>query len=112
MKWSAFIVVTVAVVTALTAANGQSQKSEEPIGILLAAGDIAKCRVKNGRIADGGVAAKTAKSIEVELEEAKRRGLPARVLALGDLAYDHSSTRDFQCFAASWGKFLPSMLPG
>src|SRR4051812_12799165 len=73
-------------------------RAEKPLGILLAAGDIAKCAHKN----DEAVAAIIAKHVL----EADKQKIPVHVLALGDLAYDHGSEPQFGCFDKSWGSLL------
>lgn len=75
-------------------------RAQTPIGILLAAGDIAKCGPNNKK--DEAVAAIIAKHV-LEADEKK---IPVHVLALGDLAYDHGSPSDFVCFDKSWGTLL------
>ena len=52
-----------------------------PIGILLAAGDIAHCDANKAE--DEA----TAELISKEIDAAKKKKIPIRVLALGDLAY-------------------------
>jgi hypothetical protein len=79
--------------------------ADEPLGILLTAGDIAKCRAWSGR--DEATATVVAR----EVADADARGVPVRVLALGDLAYDRGTAREFLCFDASWGAFKEIMLP-
>lgn len=77
----------------------------QPIGILLAAGDIAKCNPESGR--DEATAAVLATAIA----DARARNIPVRVLALGDLAYDHGTSSEFDCFNQSWGAHKSLMLP-
>lgn len=79
---------------------------ERPIGVLLAAGDIAGCSFFGRHRA-----AATARVITGEIAAASRAGLPVRVLALGDLAYDRGSKEDFACFDRSWGAFKSLLLP-
>ena len=84
------------------------QALEKPIGILLAAGDIATCandETKSGKA--------TAELIKAELAKASALdpNIEVRVLALGDLAYDSGTTRAFDCFNATWGQFKDKILP-
>jgi hypothetical protein len=84
----------------------QSQPSAPPpIGILLAAGDIAKCNPQSRR--DWA----TALVIKRAVAEAEERKIPVRVLALGDLAYDNGTDHEFKCFDQSWGAFKSIILP-
>jgi acid phosphatase type 7 len=85
-----------------------AQNSEKPIGILLAVGDIASCHRDPTR---SGAA--TAELIKREIASAKAidQNLEVRVLALGDLAYDHGSPQSFRCFDATWGAFKDKILP-
>jgi len=80
-------------------ATGQGVQVEEPIGILLAAGDIAKCGNEPRHLMDEATAAKLAEQVK----DADRKKIPIHVLALGDLAYDHGSPENFRCFDHSWG---------
>jgi hypothetical protein len=77
-----------------------------PLGILLAAGDIVTCSGDDTR---SGKA--TADLIGIEIAKAKLQNIEARVLALGDLAYDHGAAKSFDCFDATWGKFKDKILP-
>jgi hypothetical protein len=94
MSWSRVIA---AALVALSLHCSETQ-AQTPLGILLAAGDIAKCAHQN----DEKVAAVIAKQVL----DADEKNIPVYVLALGDLAYDHGSTNDFKCFDASWGSLL------
>jgi hypothetical protein len=69
--------------------------AQQPIGILLAAGDIAKCNPASGK--DEA----TAELLDTAIAEAGV--VPVRILALGDLAYDDGTEQQFKCFDASWG---------
>jgi hypothetical protein len=89
----------------LASINGL-QALDKPIGILLAAGDIATCstdETKSGKA--------TADLIKLEIAKARELdpGIQVRVLALGDLAYD--SGANFDCFNATWGQFKEKILP-
>ena len=86
----------------------------DPIGILLAAGDIAECKPGNpkGRPADGFKQEETAALLGKEIADATMRNIPIRVLALGDLAYRSGTTDEFEnCFHKSWGQHVKVMLP-
>jgi hypothetical protein len=98
--WRSFLAAAAIFAFALPA-----RAAEEPIGVLLAAGDIAKCKPWSAR--DEATAAVVAR----EVAAANARGIPVRVLALGDLAYDKGTAKEFSCFDASWGAFKPIMLP-
>lgn len=89
----------------VTAAPADSARPPRPIGILLVAGDIAKCNPKGAR--DEATAAVLARVVA----EAKKRRVPVRVIALGDLAYERGTAKEFECFDRSWGAFKPIMLP-
>lgn len=94
---------------AMTSMRGaQAQRTgETPIGILLAAGDIAHC---NGEDQPGYIA--TGDLIASQLEAAKSQHIPVAVLALGDLAYPRGREQDFDCFHAGWSaRFGKDILP-
>lgn len=71
---------------------------DKPIGILLAAGDIAYC--DPDKAADEATAA----IIKREIDQADQSSTPLRVLAVGDLAYLNGDKNTFKCFDDSWGK--------
>jgi calcineurin-like phosphoesterase family protein len=91
--------------------------SAEPIGVLLAAGDIANCYSSDTKYRE------TADLITNEVAAAQSKSLPIRVLVLGDLAYsdpENKKKKDrhrthyptcFQAFAATWGKHKDILLP-
>lgn len=82
---------------ALSAAT-RAQEPGPHIGTLLAAGDIAKCDPGSGK--DEATAA----ILDEEIARAKAAGVPVRILALGDLAYDKGTeSQFFQCYDSSWG---------
>jgi hypothetical protein len=91
------IALTIAIALATQSIRAVAQ---EPLGILLAAGDIAKCGPQNKK--DESVAAVLAR--EVKAADVKK--VPVHVLVLGDLAYDHGTPEDFKCFEESWGSLL------
>jgi alkaline phosphatase len=80
---------------------GAPTRAQEPgphIGTLLVAGDIAKCDPASGK--DEATAA----ILDDEIARAATAGIPVRILALGDLAYDHGTkTEFFRCYNSSWG---------
>ncbi|WP_165447409.1 metallophosphoesterase family protein [Rhizobium ruizarguesonis] len=89
-------------------------ETEHPIGILLAAGDIAYCETSKAKDEE------VAKVVQAAVEDAQAQGVPIRLLALGDLAYsahepdgEPSATKEKfdQCFDPNWGKFKSIMLP-
>jgi hypothetical protein len=103
-----FAAVTFAAVTASRAET----PSGDPIGILLAAGDITGCKQKGSKHAE--VAAR----IQKEIDDAK--GLPVGILALGDLAYaNYKNTKPvpgtyapcFESFKATWGVHKDRLFP-
>ncbi|MBO4226909.1 metallophosphoesterase [Bradyrhizobium neotropicale] len=105
-KGTVFLVAFVLLISSVRAPD--AQPSERPIGILLAVGDIASCHhdpTRNGKA--------TAELIKREIASAKAidQSLEVRVLALGDLAYDHGSSESFGCFDAAWGEFKDKILP-
>src|SRR4051794_39877732 len=76
----AILLLAALILTKLTIARAEAQTGE-PIGILLAAGDIAGCRQTGSKHAE--VAARFQKEIDLV------QPLPVGILALGDLAYAH-----------------------
>jgi hypothetical protein len=80
-----------------------------PIGILLAAGDISTC----GNEKWNGYADKTAEIIREVIKGAReaKPSVPVRVLALGDLAYDKGTKKQFECFGKRWANFDAELLP-
>lgn len=84
-------------------------RAEEPLlGILLAAGDIATCSTDPVR---NGTTTASLVMREVERARASSPDVEVRVVALGDLAYDHGSADSFTCFDKSWGQFKNRILP-
>ncbi|WP_442578038.1 metallophosphoesterase family protein [Mesorhizobium sp. ASY16-5R] len=78
---------------------------DKPIGILLAAGDIAYCNP------DKAADEATAAIIRREVDQADHSSTPLRVLALGDLAYPNGDKNTFKCFDDSWGTATTRKLP-
>src|SRR5262245_39714229 len=103
----ATITATLLVLTGqLGAASAQKVTSDsDPIGILLAAGDIANCN--NG---EEKMAKKTGELALRLAKEAEAKNIPVRVLALGDLAYPDGTKDDFKCFDGAWGERLEKYL--
>jgi hypothetical protein len=103
--------------TGILIASTTPSPSAEPIGVLLAAGDITTCYSSNTKYKE------TAALIGEQVAEAKAKGLPIRVLALGDLAYSDPENKKkkesrrtyypkcFKAFEASWGKYKDIVLP-
>jgi hypothetical protein len=81
-------------------------RSDAPIGILLAAGDIAKCGSEKRHLKDD----KVADLLVAQVKDADSKNIPVHVIALGDLAYDKGSEDNFKCFDASWGKLFKLQL--
>jgi 3',5'-cyclic AMP phosphodiesterase CpdA len=109
--------ITIAAAAMLLACQATAVAQQpEPIGILLAAGDISTCLEKGKkdeawyRFAD-----RTGALIADEINKAKQASppIPIRVLALGDLAYGDGSDEQFECFRARWKDvdFDKDMLP-
>lgn len=75
---------------------------QKPEAIIFAAGDIAKCYpIANGQYKVGTGAVKTA----VLLRELLKQHPKAMVLALGDLAYEQGTNRQFEsCYKPTWGQ--------
>lgn len=74
-------------------------RAETPLGILIAAGDIAEC----GSQQDENVAGVVANLVK----DANNNKIPVHVLALGDLAYEEGTAKNFSdCFDPSWGRLL------
>lgn len=93
------------------AQNPAPPNDEKPIGILLAAGDIASCVGPRDRHAAERSGEASAGLIISELKEAKQAGIPVKVLALGDIAYEHGKAESFACFNKTWGRFKTDILP-
>ena len=70
----------------------------KPLGILLAAGDIAMCGNEQSHQKDEATAALLAQHVR----EADAQNIPVHVIALGDLAYEGESRKTIECFEASW----------
>jgi hypothetical protein len=87
--------------------RAQNSADDPAIGVLLVAGDIAKCGNEPRHLKDEA----TADILKKEVEAAKTKNIPVRVLALGDLAYDTGTDPEFKCFDASWGPYKDIMLP-
>jgi 3',5'-cyclic AMP phosphodiesterase CpdA len=83
-------------------ATAQDKPTGDPIGILLAAGDIAGC--------DRSKDKETAEILSREIKAAEARNIPVRVLALGDLAYPDGDSVSFTCFEKNWGEHRKVML--
>jgi acid phosphatase type 7 len=82
-----------------------AEPSDRPLGILLAAGDIAQCG------ADKFQQLATANLLGREIAAAKAAVIPVMILALGDLAYPRGTEEEFKCFHDSWGKYMELLLP-
>jgi hypothetical protein len=87
--------------------RAQDPAGDPAIGVLLVAGDIAKCGSEARHLKDEA----TADILKKEVEAAKTENIPVRVIALGDLAYDTGTDTEFECFDASWGPYKDIMLP-
>jgi hypothetical protein len=107
----AFAAAALSLMAQISAWPAPADSSEKPIGILLAAGDIAECK-PNGQPAAGYKQKETAALLGKEIADATMRGIPIRVLALGDLAYKKGTQVQFdRCFHISWGQHIKSILP-
>lgn len=85
-----------------------STNNAEPIGILLAVGDIARCGDAARHKRDEEVAA----VVRDAVKDAESRSIPVRLILLGDLAYNKGKTREFdKCFDPEWGAFKSISLP-
>jgi hypothetical protein len=86
-----------------------ARADENPIGILLAAGDIVTCvtnKTKSGKATADLIKAEIAKA------DALSPKVEVRVLALGDLVYEHGAKKGFdECFHKTWGQFKDKILP-
>lgn len=100
------VLIALATHAALGATGVSAQ--DKPIGILLAAGDIATCSSDPTR---SGKATAALVKREVARAKAENPDVEVRVLALGDLAYPSGSSGSIKCFAATWGQFFDIMLP-
>jgi hypothetical protein len=86
--------------------SNPSLAEDKPIGVLLAAGDIATCvsnKVRSGQA--------TADLVQGEIDRVATDlpGVEVQVIALGDLAYEKGESMN--CFDKTWGKFKDRMLP-
>src|SRR4051812_31300918 len=97
MRW----LTMVAALILVTCPHGELG-AQQPIGILLAAGDIAKCGNEPQHLNDEATAA----ILIEQVKDADAKKIPVHVLALGDLAYDLGTAENFKCFDASWGELL------
>ncbi len=97
--WKLFLAAatSVSVLVGLLSPGRVSADEGQPIGIVLAAGDISKC-------GPPGADEKTASLLIREIAKAESANIHVYVLALGDLAYDHGSPSDFVCYDKSWGQ--------
>jgi acid phosphatase type 7 len=86
--------------------------TDKPIGILLAAGDIATCG-KCDQEPRRCYANKTAEIIRKVIEDSKdaQPPIPVRVLALGDLAYGEGTEEQCNCFQKRWHDLDDVLLP-
>ena len=100
MPFSRAAIVAFAVLSLHSIIQCTAAQAQTPIGILLAAGDIAKCGREDRHKKDDVVA----ELIIKEVQEADRQNIPVHVLALGDLAYDHGTAKEFGCYDDSWGR--------
>jgi len=87
--------------------------AEAPIAVLFAAGDIVKCGSEPRHLKDEA----TATLLAAQIAEAVQAGVSRdniKVLALGDIAYDHGTHASFEnCVTQSWGKesIIGALLP-
>ena len=94
-------ITTIAASIVLTCCAG-ALEAQQPIGILLAAGDVAKCGGGPDHVHDEATAA----VLLQQVKDADAQNIPVHVLALGDLAYDNGTAENFKCFDDSWGALL------
>jgi len=88
-------------------ALGQEPQGPDPrIGVLLAVGDFMSCDGASRLHARDNVT-----TMVREISAAREKGLPVAILMLGDLAYDHGSKRDFECFEEEVVVELSKALP-
>ncbi len=97
----------IVLISTVASARAQDPANDKVIGMLLAAGDIAKCGDEPRHLKDEA----TAEILKEEVERAKSKNIPVRIIALGDLAYDTGTDGQFKCFDASWGAHKDIMLP-
>ena len=83
---------------------GATASAEAPIAVVFAAGDIVKCGPEPRHLKDEA----TATLLAAQIAEAVEAGVSQdniKVLALGDIAYDHGTHASFEnCVTQSWGK--------
>jgi hypothetical protein len=78
-------------------ACAQDSSEEKPLGVILAAGDIAECN-GNGHKTTAAILRKQMADVKDKL------GVPVVVLVLGDLGYPGGGQSELNCFHSSWGK--------
>jgi hypothetical protein len=95
--------------THVPALSSRAETKQQPLGILLAAGDISTC----GSEAWNKYANETGEVIQGVIKAAREMQppVPVRVLALGDLAYGVGSEHEFECFGERWKGFESELLP-
>ncbi len=95
----------VLVIVFLFGASAHAQKEDEdPIGVLFAVGDVARCS------SDGDEA--TVKRLKAEIDEVSKTGLKYKIILLGDLAYSNGTEADFdKCFKPEWQDLIHHVLP-
>ncbi len=100
------------------AALAQTQSDEaQPLGILLAVGDIAECdkedHAKEEHLKTAALVREQIAAAKKLAEEDQKGPIPVRVLLLGDLAYDKGKYKEefIECFDKSWKDFKDIMLP-
>jgi hypothetical protein len=101
-------VVTAASSLLIACAVEAQGQTGDPIGLLLAVGDIATCSEDPNR---SGKSTADLVAAEISKADAKNPKIPVRVLALGDLAYAHGTPKSFECFDLQWGRFKDRILP-
>lgn len=94
---------------ALLATPTIGARANEPIGIILAVGDIASCGSGGSEKAQIRRGERTAAVVKAQIEATTK---PVRIPLLGDIAYEDGTGNQWRnCFDTRWGQFKDLMLP-
>jgi hypothetical protein len=98
---SAILAIAVAAMAASGTPRAEAQE-ERTLGVILAVGDIMQCNsFKPRSVAVAELVAKELHGLA---------GTPVQLILLGDIAYPHGRTQDFQCFGDNWKKVVDAEL--
>lgn len=93
-------------IVAASLASGAAY-AEEPLGVVFAVGDLQYRTTAAGCL---GKPMPVAEKIAAEMKNVAP-GVPVRILALGDLAYNNGTITETECFMKAWGALVPATLP-